>query len=187
MTELEKLEAGLEYSFWDSEVNARKLNATRLCEQLRQIDQTDEAEIARLLTQMFGSAGEGPWCGPNFQCDCGKNIFVGDNFLANGNVTILDIAPVHIGDNCMIAPGTVISTVGHPLSAKGRAGHLAFARPITIGDNVWIGANCTILPGVTIGDNVVIAAGAVVNKDIPDNALAGGVPARIIRYLENDL
>ncbi len=111
---------------------------------------------------------------------------MGDRFLANYNVTILDIAPVHIGNDCMIGPGTCIITVNHPLSPKGRRNHLGIAKPITIGNDVWIGANCTILPGVTIGNNVVIAAGAVVTKDVPDNCVVGGVPAKIMKEIEND-
>ena len=109
------------------------------------------------------------------------------NFLANYNVTILDINVVHIGDNVMIGPHTLITTVGHPISPKGRRKHLGVTGPINIGDDVWIGGNVTILPGVTIGNNVVIGAGSVVNKDIPDNSLAVGVPARVIKEIENDL
>ena len=112
---------------------------------------------------------------------------MGDRFLANYNMTILDIAPVYIGNDCMIGPGTCIITVNHPLSPKGRRNHLGIAKPVTIGNDVWIGANCTILPGVTIGNNVVIAAGAVVTKDVPDNCVVGGVPAKVIKEIENDV
>ena len=97
-----------------------------------------------------------------------------------------DIREVHIGDNVMIGPGTLITTVGHPLSPMGRRKHLAFAKPVHIGNDVWIGGNVTILPGVTIGNNVVVAAGAVVTKDIPDNCVVGGVPARKIKDVVND-
>ena len=124
---------------------------------------------------------------PTFNCDNGKNISVGEDFIANYNVTILDIAPVHIGEYCMIDPNTLISTVGHPLSPKGRRAKMANSKPITVGNDVWIGGNCTILPGVTIGNNVIIAAGAVVTKDIPDNCIAAGVPAKVIKQLENDI
>ena len=87
----------------------------------------------------------------------------------------------------MIGPNTTITTVGHPISPKGRRNHLAQASEIRIGNDVWLGANVTVLPGVSIGNNVVIGAGAVVNMDIPDNSLAIGVPARVIREIENDL
>ncbi len=111
---------------------------------------------------------------------------MGDYFLANYNVTILDIAPVHIGNHVMIGPNTLISTVGHPLSPKGRREHLGIAKPISIGNDVWIGGNCVILPGVTIGNNVVVAAGAVVTKNVPDNCVVGGVPAKLIKTIEDD-
>ncbi|MFF1530277.1 sugar O-acetyltransferase [Cellulomonas sp. NPDC058312] len=111
-----------------------------------------------------------------FRCDDGKNIRVGADFLCNYNVTTLDVAPVTIGDHCMIGPNTVISTVGHPLTPQGRRDKLAVATPVTIGDDVWIGANCTILPGVTIGDRVIVAAGAVVSRKIPNDTTVAGVP-----------
>ena len=111
---------------------------------------------------------------------------MGEDFLTNYNVTILDIAPVHIGDYCMIGPNTLITTVGHPLNPEGRREKKAYGRPVTIGNDVWIGGNCTILPGVTIGNNVVVAAGAVVTKDVPDNCVVAGVPARIIKRIENE-
>lgn len=178
MTELEKLEAGLEYDFSDPDVNARKLHAVEGCAKLN--------ALAAAAAELFGSAGCCPTVLPTFSCDNGKNIHVGDNFLANYNVTILDIAPVTMGDNVMIGPHTLITTVGHPLSPKKRRAHLAQASPVRIGNDVWIGGNVTILPGVTIGNNVIVAAGAVVNKDVPDNCVVGGVPAKIIRELEDD-
>ena len=187
MTECEKLDAGLEYDFWDDEVNARKANAMVLCKKLNALDPQDEAAIADTLREMFGSAGESPWVGPNFQCDCGKNIHVGRHFIANFNVTILDIREVWIGDHCMIGPNTLITTVNHPLSPMKRRHHIGIAKPVIIGDDVWIGGNCTILPGVTIGHNVVVAAGAVVTKDVPDNCVVAGCPARVIKTIDDDV
>lgn len=187
MTELEKLDAGMEYNFWDLAVNARKLHAIAGCKKLNAVDPADEAAQEAAIRELFGSAGTVPCVLPVFNCDSGKNIHVGDEFLANYNVTILDIAPVHIGDHVMIGPNTLIVTVNHPLSPKGRRQHLGQAKPVVIGNDVWIGGNCTILPGVTIGNNVVVAAGAVVTKDVPDNSVVAGVPARKIRELENDI
>ena len=112
---------------------------------------------------------------------------MGDDFLANYNVTILDVDEVRIGNHVMIGPNTLISTVNHPLTPMGRRKHLSLIKPVTIGNDVWIGGNVTILPGVTIGSNVVVAAGAVVTKDGPDNTLVGGVPAKFIKTLENDI
>ena len=187
MTELEKLEAGLEYSFRDKEVHARKLRAIAGCKKLNAIDSSDIENLTIAIRELFGSVGENPFVASVFNCDYGLNIHVGDYFLANYNVTILDIAPVHIGHHVMIGPNTLISTVGHPFSPKGRRKSLGIAKPIAIGNDVWIGGNVTILPGVNIGNNVVIAAGAVVTKDVPDNSLAGGVPARILKVLPNDV
>lgn len=187
MTELEKLDAGLEYDFWDEEVNNRKLYAIEGCQKLNSIDPKDDDAIAEALSEFFGSTGENPWTGPGFHCDYGKNIHVGKNFLANYNVTILDIAPVTIGDYCMIGPNTLITTVNHPLSPSKRRKHMGIAKPIIIGNDVWIGGQVTILPGVTIGNNVVVAAGAVVTKDVPDNCVVGGVPAKFIKSIENDV
>ncbi|MBR1885984.1 MAG: sugar O-acetyltransferase [Schwartzia sp.] len=139
------------------------------------------------IRELFGSAGESPAVLPVFHCDNGKNIHVGDNFFANYNVTILDNREVFIGDNVLIGPHTLIATVSHPLSPAARRKRRAIAKPVRIGNDVWIGGNATILPGVTIGNNVVIAAGAVVTKDVPDNTLVAGVPAKKIRELEDDV
>ena len=174
MTEAEKLDAGLEYDFTEPEVRGRKFRAVKGCQKLNGID-------------MIGSAGKSPVVLPTFHCDNGGNIHVGNNFFANYNVTILDNREVRIGDNVMIGPHTLIATVGHPLSPAKRRMHCAIAKPIRIGNDVWIGGNVTIMPGLTIGNNVVIAAGAVVTKDVPDNSLVAGVPAKKVRDLENDV
>lgn len=187
MTELEKLDAGLEYNFFDEGVAARKENALRLCKKLNSIDPSDVEKQNEVARELFGEIKGKVYIQPNFNCDNGKNINIGEDFLTNYNVTILDIAKVCIGDYCMIGPNTLITTVGHPLTPKGRRDKKAQGKPVKIGNDVWIGGNCTILPGVTIGNNVIIAAGAVVTKDVPDNSLVAGVPAKIIRTLENDL
>ncbi len=187
MTELEKLEAGLPFSVRDPEVDRRKLSAARGCQRLNAIDPADAPGREAAVRELFGSAGKAPAVLPGFCCDCGANIHVGDWFLANYNVTILDIAEFRCGNNVWIGPGSLITTINHPLSPRGRRDHLGIAKPVRIGDDVWVGGNCTILPGVTIGNNVVVAAGAVVTKDIPANSLVAGVPARRIKELEDDV
>lgn len=187
MTETEKIEKGLPYCFWDKDIIARKKNAMKLCARLNSDDSGDADKMAETLNLLFGSCGEYPWAATGFNCDNGKNIHVGDRFLANCNVTILDIGEVRIGNDVMIGPGTMITTVNHPLSPKGRREHIGIASPVTIGNDVWIGGNCSILPGVTIGNNVVVAAGSVVTKDVPDNCVVGGVPAKYIKSIENDV
>ena len=148
---------------------------------------TSDGEQNALIQKHFGKADADTTLLPGFACDNGHNIFVGKSFLANYNVTILDILPVRIGDYVMIGPNTLISTVNHPMTPMGRRKHLGIAKPVTIGDDVWIGGNVTILPGVTIGNNVIIAAGAVVTKDVPSNTLVGGVPAKKIKSLVDDV
>lgn len=187
MTELEKLDAGLEYCFFDAGVVERKETALKRCAIFNSIDPSNYAAQLTAIKELFGSTGENVYIQPDFNCDSGKNIHVGEDFLTNYNVTILDIAPVHIGDYCMIGPNTLITTVGHPLSPKHRREKKAYGKPIRIGNDVWIGGNCTILPGVTIGNNVIVAAGAVVTKDVPDNCVVAGVPATVIKKPENDI
>lgn len=186
MTELEKLDAGLEYDFWDDAVEERKQKAIDGCKSLNALDVRHTIARQAAIHELFGSVGENAAVLPAFNCDNGANIHVGKNFIANYNVTILDIAPVRIGDYVMIGPNTLISTVNHPLTPIGRRKHLGIAKPVTIGNDVWLGGNVTVLPGVSIGSNVVVAAGAVVTKDVPDNCLVGGVPARKIKALPND-
>lgn len=187
MTELEKLKAGLEYCYDDKEVNALKEQAIIWCEKYNAIDPLNTVAQYEVLKDNLGSVGEKVWIAKTFNCDNGKNIHIGSNFTGNYNLTILDIKEVFIGDNVMIGPNTLITTVGHPLKPMGRRKHIGIAKPVRIGNDVWIGGNVTILPGITIGNNVVVAAGAVVIKDVPDNTLVGGVPAKVIRKLENDI
>lgn len=140
-------------------------------------------EIIKLFSEILGS--HGAWFHFNlpFRCDYGCNIHIGENFFANFNLTILDEAEVRIGNNCFIGPNVSIYTACHPLDAESRDKVLEWAEPVVIGNSVWIGGSVTILPGVTIGNNVVIGAGSVVTKNIPDNVVAAGNPAKVIKHL----
>ena len=120
MTELEKLKAGLFYNMDNEEVNNRKLTALKNSQELNKIETSDNETLIKAIKNLFGSVGKNPFVAPVFNCDYGKNIFVGDNFLTNYNVTILDIGEVRIGNNVMIGPGTLITTVNHPIDPKGR-------------------------------------------------------------------
>ncbi|MEE3491338.1 MAG: sugar O-acetyltransferase [Methanobrevibacter sp.] len=187
MKEFDKMLAGLEYCYDDEEISLMKLDAIENANIFNSLPEDDLDKQHEVLSEILGSIGEKVWIAKRFCFDNGKNIFIGNNFTGNFNLTILDINEVHIGDNVMIGPNTTITTVSHPLSPKKRRQHLGQASEIRIGNDVWLGANVVILPGVTIGNNVVVGAGAVVTKDIPDNSLAVGVPAKMIREIENDL
>lgn len=142
-------------------------------------------EMNDILKEMLGSTGERFIINQPFRCDYGCNIFLGEDCFINFNCTILDEAKVTIGDNAFIGPNVSIFTACHPLDPLRRNKFIEWAEPFKIGNNVWIGGDVTILPGVTIGDNVVIGAGAVVTKSFPSNVVIGGNPARIIKNLSS--
>ena len=137
----------------------------------------------KILEKLLGEIPKEIHIEPPFRCDFGINISVGERFYSNYNLTILDCNKVTIGENCLIGPNVIIATVNHPEDRDQRNSNLEYARPITIGNDVWIGAGAIINPGVTIGDNVIIGSGSVVTKDICSNSMAVGNPARIIRKL----
>lgn len=174
---------GIEYDYSSPEITKNKIRALSICEKINGLYSVDYTLIPDLIVELFGSTGENPWVNPFFQCDDGKKIHVGKNFFANNNVTILDIGGVFIGDDCKIGPYSLLTTVNHPLDHDLRKKPVAYLKPIHIGDNVWIGGHCTILPGVTIGSNSVIAAGSVVNEDVPEGCIVGGVPAKVLRRI----
>ncbi|MDE6343039.1 MAG: sugar O-acetyltransferase [Muribaculaceae bacterium] len=146
---------------------------------------SQEKEMKAILHDLLGAHGDVFQFNQPFRCDYGENIFIGEGFFANFNLTILDEAEVRIGDNVFIGPNVSIYTACHPLDAPSRNTLVEWAEPVTIGNNVWIGGSATILPGVTIGDNTVIGGGSVVTKDIPANVMAAGNPARIIKRLDD--
>lgn len=186
MTEKEKMLAGKLYSAEDEELSALRRKARNLCWQYNQTNEDQKPLRRSILDELIGSKGKNPNIKPSFRCDYGFNISVGDNFYANYDCIILDVAPVKIGDNVMFGPRVCIYAAGHPLDPETRAGGLEFGRPVTIGSNVWIGGNTVINPGVTIGNNVVIGSGSVVTKDIPDNVIAVGNPCRVLRPITED-
>ncbi|CAG9611376.1 Maltose O-acetyltransferase [Bacillus rhizoplanae] len=158
--------------------------ARTLTRKLNEIPETKHEERRVIIKELFGSTGDNVHIEPLFKCDYGYNIHVGENFYANFDCVILDVCSVVIGDNCLMAPGVHIYTATHPLNPIERASGVEFGKPVTIGNNVWIGGRAVINPGVTIGDNVVIASGAVVTKDIRDNVVVGGNPARVIKEIK---
>ena len=160
--------------------------AKTLCWEYNQTSPDDAKRRAELLQELFGDCHPLTFIEPSFHCDYGFNIHTHGLTVINYNCVILDTSPVNIGANVFIAPGTVIACSGHAIHPAQRAEGIGTSAPITIGNDVWIGGNVTILPGITIGNNVVVAAGAVVTKDVPDNCVVGGVPARKIKDIVDD-
>lgn len=141
-------------------------------------------ERQAVLKELFGAVGRNPRVTPLFYCDLGFNIFIGDDFYSNYNLTILDCAKVTIGNNCYIADNVGIYAVGHPTDRLLRRVDIEYGAPVVIGDDVWIGGHSVINPGVTIGDNVVIGSGSVVTRDIESGVVAAGNPCRVIRKID---
>lgn len=183
LTEKEKMLLGELYDPGDRSLVEERQRAKDACFRYNQIQPSKMKERKGLLKNFFGKTGKMFLIEQPFYCDYGYNIEIGENFYANVNVVILDCAKVTFGDNVFVAPNCGFYTAGHPLDAETRNKGIEYAKPITVGHNVWIGAGCSILPGVTIGDNTVIGAGSVVTKDIPANVLAVGNPCRVIKQL----
>lgn len=183
MTEKEKLQAGELYNGNDKELVADRISAKKLCEEYNAVTYNDFQKRERLLNRLLAFKGENTWIEPNFFCDYGYNIIMGDNFYSNHNLVILDCAEVIFGDNVFIGPNCGFYTAGHPLDYKARNYGLEYAKPIKVGNNVWIGGNVCVMPGVTIGDNVVIGGGSVVTKDIPSGVVAVGNPCKPVKEI----
>lgn len=184
LSEKEKMLKGLLYDAnYDKTLIEERNRCKILCCKYNKKPYENIDERYTILKSILGSYKDSFVIEPSFWCDYGYNIHIGNNFYANHNLVILDAAEVIIGDNVYIAPNCGIYTAGHPLNVEDRNKGLEYAKPIKIGNNVWIGANVAILPGVTIGDNVTIGAGSIVNRDVPSNTLAVGNPCKVIRNL----
>ena len=183
MNHKDRMLCGLPYKAWLDGLEDEREACKRKVYELNMLPPEERDRIPELLKDLFGSTGENVWLEPPFHCDYGWNIEVGENFFANYGLTILDVGKVTIGKNAQIAPNVSIYTAGHPIHPDSRNSGYEYGLPITIGDNVWIGGNAVILPGVVIGDNAVIGAGSVVTKNIPSNCIAVGNPCRVIRKI----
>ena len=184
MNNIERRDRGMAYISDDSVMEQQK-KARILTQKLNTMDRSDYKGIGEVVKELLGKS-EGAWINPPFYCDYGFNIEVGRNFFANYNCTMLDVAKITIGANCFMAPNVSIYTAGHPVHPDVRNAMLEYGMPVTIGDNVWIGGNVIICPGVTVGSNCVIGAGSVVTKDIPDWTIAAGNPCRVIRRITDE-
>lgn len=184
MTEKEKMLSGQVYYACDSEL-IKEVNETKdLCWEYNQIRPTLIKARNKKLQQILGRCDEDTFINQPFLCDIGKHIRVGKRFFANFNWTVLDEAYVTIGDDCFIGPNVSIYTACHSTDPIERNTRNEWAKPVTIGNNVWIGGSVTILPGVTIGDNVTIGAGSVVVKDVEANTIVAGNPAKLIKIIK---
>lgn len=182
-SEKEKMISGQLYNASDPELVRERRAARRLLRLINDSSDGDPFVREEYVRELLGSTEQNLYVEPPFRCDYGYNIHIGNNFYSNFDCVILDVCEVRIGDNVLMGPGVHIYTASHPLEHDLRELGLENGKPVTIGNNVWIGGKSIITPGVTIGNNVVIGAGSVVTKDVPDNVLVAGTPARIIRGL----
>ncbi|WP_315068883.1 sugar O-acetyltransferase [uncultured Clostridium sp.] len=186
MNQKERMLSGLPYKAWlDGLIEERMKNKQKIYE--FNLCRPDEKEkIEKLTREILYKVGSNVHIEAPFHCDYGKNIQIGDNFFANYNCTILDVGKVIIGDNVQFAPNVALYTAGHPIHPDSRNSGYEYGISITIGNNVWLGGNVIVNPGVHIGNNVVIGSGSVVTKDIPDNMIAVGNPCKIIREITEE-
>ena len=184
MNNIERRNKGMIY-VTDAEVFNEQKPARRLTQKLNTMDRSDFKGISEVIKELFAKS-ENAIVNPPFYCDYGFNIEVGKNFFCNYNCTILDVGKVKIGDNCLFAPNVSLYTAGHPIHPAMRNTLYEYGKDITIGNNVWIGGNVIICPGVTIGDNFVVGAGSVVTKDIPSWSVAAGNPCKVLREITDD-
>ncbi|MGI5143021.1 MULTISPECIES: sugar O-acetyltransferase [unclassified Streptomyces] len=182
-TNVERMLAGDLYIADDPEIARRQQRAIQLAARYQAAYMEDADGARPILSDLLASVGEGVDVRPPLYVDYGSNITIGARTFINYNLTALDVAQINIGEDCQIGPNVQLLTPTHPVEPGPRRDKLEAARPITIGDNVWLGGGVIVCPGVTIGDNAVIGAGAVVTKDVPANIVAVGNPARSVRNL----
>lgn len=187
MTEKEKMiNQQLYDANYNPELEQERIRCKTLCQQYNQIPIADIDTRHAFIKQILGKTGKNVHIEPDFWCDYGYLIEVGENFYANHGLIILDAGRVTFGDNVFIAPSCGFHTSGHPIDYERRNKGLEYAWSITVGSNVWFGAGVQVMPGVTIGDNCVIGGGSVVVKDIPPNSVAVGNPCKVIRPITEE-
>lgn len=175
--------AGDLYNPLDPQLVQERVQCRLWIQELNEAREDQSALREEILRKLIPDAEEGLWLQPPFYCDYGYNIRTGEKVFFNFNCVILDVAPVVIGSRTMFGPNVQIYTATHPIDHLERASGLEFAKPISIGNDVWVGGSAVICPGVTIGDRSIIGAGAIVTKDIPPDSIAVGNPAKVIRRL----
>ena len=184
MTEKEKMHACVLYNPNDETIMAEQQQCLEKLYDFNATRPSEGEKRTALLREMFAEIGENAYIEPPFHANFGgRHVHIGRDFYANFNLTLVDDADIRIGDGCMCAPNVVIATAAHPIDPEMRRAALQYNLPVTIGNNVWLGAGAIVLPGVTIGDNTVVGAGAVVTKNLPANVVAVGNPARVLREI----
>lgn len=188
MTEREKMERQMLYDAnYDKELELLRLECKALCQEYNKLPIKELDRRRDFIKKILGKTGKFVHIEPDFWCDYGSRIEVGENFYANHGLVILDAGKVVFGDNVFIGPNCGFHTSGHPIDFERRNSGLEYAYTITVGKNVWFGAGVQVMPGVSIGDNVVIGSGSIVVKDIPSDCVAVGNPCKVIRNItEND-
>ncbi|WP_035051269.1 sugar O-acetyltransferase [Carnobacterium pleistocenium] len=181
MSEKERMIAGRLYRAQGEELRAIRQKGQQLIRLFNTTTEEEKPYRTKLLMEIFGKVSGKIYIEPTLRIDYGQNITIGDNFYANFDCVMIDVAPITIGDNVMFGPRVCLYTAGHPIDPTVRTNGLEFGTSITIGNNVWIGGSAVVNPGVTIGDNAIIGSGSVVTKDIPANTIAVGNPCRVIR------
>lgn len=179
MSELEKMRRGEAYCLFDAELSALRDTARQACNAFNASEPMEADGTPHILRQLFGSANGDFFIEAPFRCFYGFNIHMGRNAYINVNGVLIDTAPIRLGDDAMIGPGTVLACTDHDRDPQRRAAGMEWGKPITIGSRAWIGANVTVLPGVTIGDDAIVGSGSLVSRDIPAGMLAYGNPARV--------
>ena len=180
MTEREKMLASQLYDPLDAELVAGRKRARDLCWDLNATRDQDEQLRRQIMQSLFAAGGESVWLQPPFYCDYGANIYLGERVFFNFNCIVLDVCEVRIGNFTLFGPAVQIYTATHPMNAALRRTQES-GKPITIGDDVWVGGGAMLCPGITIGSRSVIGAGSVVTRDIPAGVFAAGNPCRVIR------
>jgi maltose O-acetyltransferase len=182
MSEKEKMLSGLPYLAIDETLIKERRHAKRLLRQLNVTEYLVTKTAKNIIKELIPNTGKNFYIEPPFHCDYGYNIHCGENVYFNVNCVVLDTMKITIGSHVLFGPGVQIYAASHPLDPETRK-TLELSKPVNIGDNCWIGGGAIILPGVSIGNNCVIGAGAVVTKDIPDDSMAAGNPAKVIKKL----
>jgi maltose O-acetyltransferase len=183
-SEKAKMLAGEPYDPFDPQLVAERSAAREFVAEYNATPPGDWDRRAELLDELFGSVGADPAVEPPFNCDYGYNLHVGDDFFANFGCVFLDVCRIEFGSTCLLGPGVHVYTATHPLDPERRRESVEYAKPVTVGNDVWIGGRTVLNPGVTVGDRSTVASGAVVTEDVPPDAVVRGNPAEVVKRLD---